>query len=101
VNPEKFLIEENGVGKNLAEDLEGDFRCVDRHTTTQKSKAEDFATIKTMLQKEQFKLVEDQDIMLQMSSVRLKQAKNGKAQIVIERSGDGHGLFSNGNVSCS
>lgn len=91
VNPEKFLIEENGVGKNLAEDLEADFRCVDRHTTTQKSKAEDFATIKTMLQKEQFKLVEDQDIMLQMSSVRLKQAANGKPQIIIERNENGHG----------
>lgn len=92
VNVDKILIEENGVGKNLAEDLEEEFAgVVERHTTTQKSKAEDFATIKTMLQKEQFKLVEDQDIMLQMSSVRLKQAKNGKAQIVIERSGDGHG----------
>lgn len=91
VNPEKLLIEENGVGKNLAEDLDADFGCVERHTTTQKSKAEDFATIKTMLQKDQFKLVEDQDIMLQMSSVRLKQAKNGKPQIILERSGDGHG----------
>ncbi|WP_180376940.1 phage terminase large subunit family protein [Clostridium sp. USBA 49] len=92
VNPEKLIIEENGVGNNLAEDLEEEFAgVVERHTTTQKSKAEDFATIKTMLQKEQFKLVEDQDIILQMSSVRLKQAKNGKAQIVIERSGDGHG----------
>lgn len=89
--PEILLIEENGVGKNLAEDLEEEYSCVKRHTTTQKTKAEDFASIKTTLQKEKLKLVADKDLMLQISGVRLKQARNGKPQIVLERSGDGHG----------
>lgn len=91
VDVDKLLIEENGVGKNLAEDLESNFLCVERHTTTQKTKAEDFATMKTLFEKEQLKLVEDQDMMLQLSSVRLKQARNGKPLVVIDRNWDGHG----------
>ena len=92
VSPHTFVFEENGIGKNLAEDLKDKYGdLIVRHNTTQRSKAEDFATIKTMLEKEQLKLVEDIDLMLQMAGVRLKQGKNGRALITIDRNSEGHG----------
>ncbi|WP_205694163.1 terminase family protein [Clostridium sp. JN-9] len=91
IDLESFYIEQNGIGMELAEDLEDEFSFIFKHTTTQKTKTGDFALIKKMLEEKTLKLIEDRDFMLQMYSVKLKQARNGKPQIVIERNESGHG----------
>lgn len=91
IDLESFFIEQNGIGMELAEDLEDEFSFVIKHTTTQKTKTEDFALVKKMLEEKTLKLIEDRDFMMQMYSVKLKQATNGKPQIIIERNENGHG----------
>lgn len=91
IDPNAVYIERNGIGMNLAEDLEEEYSNVKGYTTSQKNKHENFASLKKAMEDGDIQAPSDKDLMLQLQATRLKTNTNGSVSINIERSNAGHG----------